>query len=147
EISDAHLDTHVSILKRSGAEIFVFAGSPGNAARVIRIAADLNWHPVFMLNDMAASIATALRPAGLENSVGVISASFLKDVNDPAWKDDPVIKDWASFMDRYYPRGDKDDSAVLYGYAAAETLVQVLKQCGDDLSRENVMRQAAALKQ
>jgi branched-chain amino acid transport system substrate-binding protein len=147
EISDAHLDTHISILKQSGAEIFVVAGSPSNAARVIRTAADLNWHPVFMLNDMAASIATALRPAGLENSVGVISASFLKDVNDPAWKDDPVIKDWASFMDRYYPRGDKDDSAVLYGYAVAETLVQVLKQCGDDLSRENVMRQAATLKQ
>jgi branched-chain amino acid transport system substrate-binding protein len=145
EISDAHLDTHVSILKRSGAEIFVFAGSPSNAARVIRIAADLNWHPAFILNDMAASIATALRPAGLENSVGVVSASFLKDVNDPAWQNDPAIKKWPSFMNRFYPDGDKDDSAALYGYAAAETLAQVLKQCGGDLSRENVMRQAAAL--
>ncbi|SDS77593.1 ABC transporter substrate-binding protein [Bradyrhizobium canariense] len=144
-ISDEHLDTHVSILRRSGADIFVFAGVPTNAARVIRIAADLNWHPVFILNDMAASIATALRPAGVENSVGVISASFLKDVNDPAWKDDPAIKDWPSFIERYYPDGDKDDSAALYGYAAAETLIQVLKQCGDDLSRENVMRQAAGL--
>jgi branched-chain amino acid transport system substrate-binding protein len=145
DISDAYLDTHVSILKRSGAEIFVFAGVPANAARVIQIAADLNWHPVFMVNDMAASIAAALRPAGLENSVGVISATFLKDVNDPAWKDDPATKDWLAFIERYYSSGNKDDSAALFGYAAAETLAQVLKQCGDDLSRENVMRQAAAL--
>jgi branched-chain amino acid transport system substrate-binding protein len=145
DISDQYLDTHVSILKRSGADIFVFAGAPANAAQVIRIAADLNWHPIFILNDMAASIATALRPAGLENSVGVISASFLKDVNDPVWKDDPAIRDWPSFIKRYDPGGDKDDSAALYGYAAAETLVRVLTQCGDDLSRENVMRQAAAL--
>src|SRR5215471_16445525 len=146
DISDEFLDTHVSILKHSGAEIFVFAGVPANAARAIRIAADLNWHPVFMLNDSAASIATALKPAGLENSVGVISTSFLKDMNDPAWKDDPATKDWLSFMGKYFPGGDKDDNATLYGYAAAKTLVQVLKQCGDDLSRENVLRQAAALK-
>jgi branched-chain amino acid transport system substrate-binding protein len=146
EISDAYLDTHVSILKRSGAEIFVFAGVPTNAARVIRMAADLNWHPVFILNDMAASIGSALKPAGLENAQGVVSASFLKDVSDPAWKDDPLVREWILFMDKYYPRGDKDDSAALFGYAAAETLTQVLKQCGDDLSRENVMRQAAALK-
>jgi branched-chain amino acid transport system substrate-binding protein len=146
EISDAYLDTHVAILKRSGAEIFVFAGVPTNAARVIRMAADLNWHPVFILNDMAASIGSALKPAGLENAQGVISASFLKDVSDPAWKDDALTKDWIAFMDKYNPRGDKDDSAALFGYAAAETLTQVLKQCGDDLSRENVMRQAAALK-
>ena len=146
EISDAYLDTHVAILKRSGAEIFVFAGVPTNAARVIRMAADLNWHPVFILNDMAASIGSALKPAGLENAQGVISASFLKDVSDPAWKDDALTKEWLVFMDKYYPRGDKHDSAALFGYAAAETLTQVLKQCGDDLSRENVMRQAAALK-
>lgn len=145
EGSDAHLDTHVSILKQSGANIFVFAGVPANAARVIRIAADLDWHPVFMLNDMAASIATALRPAGLENSLGVISTSFLKDMSDPAWKDDPATKAWQSFVERYFPSGDKDDSAALFGYAAADTLAQVLKQCGDDLSRENVMRQAARL--
>jgi branched-chain amino acid transport system substrate-binding protein len=144
DISDAHLDTHVSILKRSGAEIFVFAGVPANAARAIKIAADINWHPVFILNDIAASIAAALTPAGLENSVGVISAAYLKDANDPAWKDDPGIKDWQVFMDKYY-RGGSADSFALFGYAAAGTLVQVLKQCGDDLSRENVMRQAAAL--
>ena len=146
DISDEYLDTHVAILKRSGADILVFAGVPNNAARVIRAAADLNWHPVFMLNDMAASIAGSLKPAGLQNALGVISTSFLKDLNDPAWKDDPQTKEWIPFMDKYYPRGDKDDSAALFGYAAADTMAQVLKQCGDDLSRDNVMRQAAALK-
>lgn len=146
DVSDVSIDTHVSILKRSGADIFVFAGVPGNAAKVIRLAADLNWHPVFILDDMAASIASALKPAGLENSVGTISTSFLKDANDPAWKDDKAMKDWSSFMDKYYPGGQKDESAAVYGYAAAETLVQVLKQCGNDLSHENIMRQAASLK-
>jgi branched-chain amino acid transport system substrate-binding protein len=149
DIGDEHLDTHVSILKRSGADVLLFAGVPANAARTIRLAADLNWHPVFILNDMAASIATALRPAGLENAVGVVSATFLKDVNDPAWQDDPATRDWLSSMDEFYRSGDgdKDDSAALFGYAAAATLAQVLIQCGDDLSRENVMRQAAALEE
>ncbi|WP_454618290.1 ABC transporter substrate-binding protein [Bradyrhizobium cenepequi] len=146
DIADAHIDGHVSILKRSGADILVFAGVPATASQVIRLAADFRWHPVFLLNDEAAAIGAALGPAGTENSVGAISASFLKDPSDPAWKDDPTIKDWLSFMDKYYPTGDKGSSAALYGYAAAETLAQVLRQCGDDLSRENVMRQAASLK-
>ena len=145
DMSDEFIDGHVSILKRSGAEIFVFAGVSATASRVIRLAAETHWHPVFLLNDAAASIGTALNPAGIENSAGAISATFLKDPSDPAWKDDPAIKNWLSFMDKYYPSGDKGSSAALYGYAAAETLVQVLKQCGDDLSRENVMRQAASL--
>ena len=146
DIADAHIDGHVSILKRSGAEILVFAGVPTTASTVIRLVGESRWHPVFLLNDAAASIGTALIPAGVENAAGVISTAFLKDPNDPAWKDDPAMKDWLSFMDKYYPKGDKASSAAVYGYAAAETLVQVLKQCGDDLSRENVMRQAAALK-
>jgi ABC-type branched-subunit amino acid transport system substrate-binding protein len=147
DVADEHLDTHVSILKQSGAEIFVFAGSPANAAKVIRIAAALNWHPpVFILSHMASSIATALKPAGLENAVGVITAAFLKDANDPAWKDEQAAKDWQAFVDKYSRAGGKDDGAAVFGYAAAETLVQVLKQCGNDLSRENVMKQATALK-
>jgi len=145
DMSDEFIDGHVSILKRSGAEIFVFAGVSATASHVIRLAAETDWHPVFVLNDAAASIGTALNPAGIENSAGAISATFLKDPSDPAWKDDPAIKNWLSFMDKYYPSGDKGSSAALYGYAAAETLVQVLKQCGDDRSRENVMPQAASL--
>src|SRR6476659_6972912 len=146
EAADQHLDTHVSVLKRSGADIFVFAGMPDNAAKVIRIAAGLNWHPVFITNYMASSIATALKPASLENYLGVITAAFLKDANDPAWKDEQATKDWQAFFDKYNRAGGKDDSAAIFGYAAAETLAQVLKQCGNDLSRENVMKQAAALK-
>jgi len=146
DIADAHVDGHVSILKRSGGEILVFAGVPTTASQVIRLVGDSRWHPAFLLNHAAASIGTALSPAGVENAAGVISAAFLKDPNDPAWRDDPAIKEWLSFMDKYYPRGDKASSSAVYGYAAAETMVQVLKQCGDDLSRENVMRQAAALR-
>src|ERR1700751_3353421 len=146
DVADEHLDTHVSILKQSGAEIFVFAGAPANAAKVIRTAAELNWHPVFILSHMSSSIATALKPAGLEKAVGVITAAFLKDANDPAWKDQQATKDWQSFVDKYSRAGGKDDGAAVFGYAAAETLVQVLKQCGNDLSRENVMKQAATLK-
>ena len=146
DAADEHLGTHVSVLKRSGAEIFVFAGAPANLAKVIRSAADLNWHPVFLSNSMSSSIATALKPAGAENALGVITATFLKDANDPAWKDDEAVKDWQTFTEKYNRAGGKDDSAAVFGYAAAETLAQVLKQCGDDLSRDNVMKQAAALR-
>src|SRR5262249_25036062 len=146
DIADEHLDTHVSILKQSGAEIFVFAGAPTNAAKVIRLASELNWHPVFILSHMSSSIATALKPAGLENAVGVITAVFWKEANDLAGKEDRATKDWQAFVDKYNRAGGKDDGAAVFGYEAAETLVQVLKQCGNDLSRENVMKQAAALK-
>jgi hypothetical protein len=108
--------------------------------------ADIDWHPVFLLDNASASIANALRPAGMENSIGVISTAFLKDAGDPAWKDDPAMKDWLAFMDKYYPDGDKADGNTVFGYAAAETLAQVLKQCGEDFSRDNIMRQAASLK-
>jgi ABC-type branched-subunit amino acid transport system substrate-binding protein len=146
EMSDTSIDTQIQLLQSSGAEILVFDGSPAIAALAIRRMADFGWHPVFLLDNASASIANALRPAGLQNSVGVISTSFLKDASDPAWKDDPAMKDWSSFMDKYYPDGDKDDSNTVFGYAAAETLTQMLKQCGNDLSRDNIMRQAASLK-
>ncbi len=146
DVSDNSADSQLEILKDSGAEILVFNGAPAIAARAIRRAAELDWHPVFLLNNASASIASALRPAGLQNAVGVISTAFLKDAGDTMWREDPAIKEWTAFMDKYYPDGDKDDGYALYGYAAAETLVQVLIQCGGDLSRENIMRQAASLK-
>jgi ABC-type branched-subunit amino acid transport system substrate-binding protein len=145
DVADENLATHVSALKRSGAEIFVFAGAPANLTKVIRSAADLNWHPVFILNYMSSSIATVLKPAGPDKALGVVTATFLKDANDPAWKDEQAVKDWQTFIEKYNRAGGTDDSAAVFGYAAAETLVQVLKQCGDDLSRDNVMKQAAAL--
>jgi branched-chain amino acid transport system substrate-binding protein len=146
DVADNSIDRQVEILKDSGAEILVFNGSPAVAARAIRKASELDWHPVILLNNASASIASALRPAGLQNAVGVVSTAFLKDAGDSMWKEDQAIKDWSAFMDKYYPDGDKDDGYALYGYAAAETLVQVLSQCGDDLSRENIMKQAASLK-
>ena len=146
DVSDNSIDRQVEILKDSGAEILVFNGSPAKAARAIRKVADLDWHPVILLNNAAASIASALRPAGLQNAVGVISSAFLKDAGDSMWKRDPAIKEFSAFMDKYYPDGDKDDGYALYGYAAAETMVQVLTQCGSDLSRENIMKQATSLK-
>ena len=146
DASDSSINTQLGILKDSGADILVFNGAPAVAAQAIRRAAELDWHPVFVLDNASASIASALRPAGLENAIGVISTSFLKDFGDTTWKQDPAIKAWSAFMDKYFPDGDKDDGYAIFGYAAAETLVQVLTQCGDDLSRENIMRQAASLK-
>jgi branched-chain amino acid transport system substrate-binding protein len=145
ELSDTSIDTQIDILKSSGAEILVFDGAPAFAARALRRASELDWHPVFLLDNASASIASALRPAGLANASGVISTSFLKDASDPAWKDDPAMKAWSSFMDKYYPDGDKADSNALFGYAAAETLFHVLSECGQDLSRESIMRHAASL--
>lgn len=146
DISDSSIDLQLQVLKDSGAEILVFNGAPAVAARAIRKVAEMDWHPVFVLDNASASIASALRPAGLQNAVGVISTSFLKDADDATWKDDPAIRQWSAFMDKYFPDGDKEDSYAIFGYAAAETLVQVLTQCGSDLSRENIMRQAASLK-
>ena len=140
------LDDQIGVLKSSGAEILVFDLAPAVAAQALRKMAELDWRPVYLLVNASASIASTLRPAGLQNSSGVISTSFLKDASDPAWKDDPAMKAWLSFMDKYYPDGDKDDINAVFGYAAAETLFQVLTQCGDDLSRENVMRQATSLR-
>jgi branched-chain amino acid transport system substrate-binding protein len=144
--ADTSIDTQVEVLKNSGAEVLVLNCAPPISARAIRRAAELDWHPVLLLVNAAASIANALRPAGLQNSVGVVSTSFLKDASDTTWKEDPAVKEWLAFMDKYYPDGDKEDSNAIFGYAAAATLVQVLTQCGDDLSRENIMRQAESLK-
>ena len=146
DLSDKSIDTQIDLLQNSGAEILIFDGAPAVAALALRRMADIDWHPVFLLDNASASIANALRPAGLQNSIGVVSTAFLKDPSDPAWKDDPAMKDWSAFMDKYYPDGDRADSNTVFGYAIAETLSQVLKQCGDDLSRENIMRQAASLK-
>lgn len=145
DAADENLSQHVSILKRSGAEIFVFAGAPKNAAKVLEATDVLNWRPVIMLNQMASSIANALEPAGLEKAVGVITAAFLKDANDPVWEGERAGREWQAFMDRYAKAGGTDKNEAMFGYAAAETLHHVLKQCGDDLSRENLMKTAAAL--
>jgi ABC-type branched-subunit amino acid transport system substrate-binding protein len=146
EVSDPTLDSQIVALKDSGADIFMTWAAPKGAAQAIRKVAELGWKPVYFLGNVSTSVATVLKPAGLENSKGIISTAYIKDPTDPAWKDDQGIKAWLAFMDKYFPEGDKTNNNNVYGYATAQTMVQVLKQCGDDLTRENVMRQAANLK-
>jgi ABC-type branched-subunit amino acid transport system substrate-binding protein len=146
DATDRALGEQLELLRNSGVEILVFDGAPAIAGQVIRRLGESDWHPVLILDNAAASIANALRPGGFENAIGVISTAFLKDGSDPAWKDDGAMKAYLSFMDKYYPDGDREDSYAVFGYAVAETLAQVLKQCGDDFSRENVMKQAQSLK-
>ena len=146
EPADPTVDSQIVTLKASGADIFFNESSPKFAAQAIKKAAELGWKPVHLLASISASVGSVLRPAGLENSKGILSSGYLKDPTDPAWKNDPALKEWNAFMDKYYPEGDKTTTFTVYGYLTAQTLVQVLKQCGDNLTRENVMKQAANLK-
>jgi branched-chain amino acid transport system substrate-binding protein len=144
--SETTVDSQIVTLKTMGADVFFNESSPKFAAQAIRKAAEIGWKPVQFLANISNSVGSVLKPAGLENSKGILSTNYLQDPTDPTWKDDPAIKEWASFMDKYFPEGDKTSTFSVYGYATAQTMVQVLKQCGDDLTRENVMRQAANLK-
>src|SRR6266508_4225138 len=146
EVSDPTIDSQIVALKDSGADIMMTWAAPKGAAQAIRKVAELGWKPVYFLGNVSTSVAAVLKPAGLENSKGIISTAYLKDPTDPLWKDDPGIKTWLAFMDKYFPDGDKTNINNIYGYASAQTMVQVLKQCGDNLTRENVMKQAASLK-
>jgi branched-chain amino acid transport system substrate-binding protein len=144
--TDPTVDSQIVSLKTLGADIFFDEASPKFAAQAIRKAAEIGWKPVLLLASVSNSVGSVLKPAGLDNSKGVLSTNYLKDPTDPAWKDDPAIKQWAAFMDKYLPDGDKTSTFSVYGYATAQTMVQVLKQCGDELTRENVMKQAANLR-
>jgi branched-chain amino acid transport system substrate-binding protein len=144
--SEPTVDSQVVTLKTVGADIFFNETSPKFAAQAIRKAAEIGWKPVQFLASVSNSVGSVLRPAGLENAKGILSTNYLKDPTDPTWKEDPAIKEWTAFMDKYFPEGDRTSTFTVYGYLAAQTMVQVLKQCGDELTRENVMRQAANLK-
>jgi branched-chain amino acid transport system substrate-binding protein len=146
ETSDPTVDSQIVNLKASGADVFFNVTTPKFAAQAIKKAAEIGWKPVHLLNNVSQSIGGVLKPAGIENSIGILSTYYLKDSTDPGIKDDPGYKDWLAFMDKYFPEGDKTSSFTVYGYTVAQTLVQVLKQCGDNLTRENVMKQAASLK-
>jgi len=146
ETSDATVDSQVVSLQQSGADLFYNVAIPKFAAQAIRKAYDIGWHPTQILANVSASIAATLMPAGTEKSVGIISTQYLKEPLDPTWANDKGIEDWHAFMKQYYPEGDLKDAANVYGYTVAATMVQVLKQCGDDLTRENLMKQAANLK-
>jgi branched-chain amino acid transport system substrate-binding protein len=144
--TDPTVDSQIVSLKTLGADVLFNHTAPKFAAQAIKKVAEIGWHPVHILASVSNSVGSVYRPAGLENSKGVLSSNYLKDPTDPAWKDDPAIKEWLAFMDKYFPDGDKSSTFSVYGYLLAQTLVQVLKQCGDELTRENVMKQAANLK-
>jgi branched-chain amino acid transport system substrate-binding protein len=146
ETSDPTVDSQIVNLKASGADVFFNVTTPKFAAQAIKKSAEIGWKPLHLLNNVSQSIGGVLKPAGLENSKGILSTYYLKDANDPAVKNDAGYKDWLAFMDKYFPEGDKSSSFTVYGYTVAQTLAQVLKQCGDNLTRENVMKQAASLK-
>jgi len=125
--------------------LFDVAG-PKFVIQMIRKLVELDWRPVHVLNNVSIAIGSVLKPAGPENSQGILSTNYLKDPADPTWSNDPGLEQWRAFMARYYPEGDKTNVFTVYGYSVAQTLVEVLGQCGDDLTRENVMRQAASLR-
>jgi branched-chain amino acid transport system substrate-binding protein len=146
ETTDPTVDSLVVGMKAAGCDVFVNTGIPKFAAQAIRKAGEIDWHPLHILSSVGNSVAATLKPAGFENAKDIVSDFYLKDPTDPQWKDDQGYKDWVVFMDKYYPEGDKTDLGNITGPSLATTLVQVLTQCGDDLTRENVMRQAASLK-
>jgi branched-chain amino acid transport system substrate-binding protein len=145
ETTDPTLESQIVTLQGSGADVLFDNSTPKFAAQAIRKVYDVGWRPLHFLMWVASSVSAVLEPAGLDKSQGLVSAAYLKDPNDPQWKDDPGMRDWLAFMQKYYPEGNLGDIFNVNGYALAQTLVQVLKQCGDDLSRENIMRQAANL--
>jgi branched-chain amino acid transport system substrate-binding protein len=146
EVTDPTVDSQIVNLKNSGANVFFNIVTTKAATQAIKKAHDIGWKPVHFLSTTATSVGTVLKPAGLEASKGLITALYGKDPTDPQWKNDPGYKEWLAFMKKYYPDGDLEDWFAVYGYSVAQTAVQVLKQCGTDVSRENVMRQAANLK-
>ncbi len=146
EVTDPTVDSQIVSLANSGADVFVNISIPKFAAQAIKKMAAIDWKPVHLLNDVAASINATYKPAGFENAKGIISVDWQKDPNDPEWADDPETNEWRAFMAEYYPDGDLNNRFNAYGWAVCHTMKAVLEQAGDDLSRENIMRQAANLK-
>jgi ABC-type branched-subunit amino acid transport system substrate-binding protein len=146
EVSDPTVDSQILTLQGSGADTFINIATPKFAAQAIRKAFDSGWKPLQIVNNVGASVGSVLTPAGLDKSVGLLTLQNYKDPNDPQWKDDPAMLEWRAFMGRYYTAGDPKDASNLYAYLAGQIMVQILKQCGNDLTRENVMKQASHIK-
>jgi branched-chain amino acid transport system substrate-binding protein len=146
ETSDPTVDSQIVALKASGADVFYDVTTPKFASQAIKKVSEIGWKPVHLLNSISRSIGGVIKPVGFDNAQGILTAGYSKDATDPAWADDPEFKRWSDFMDKYYPDGDRSNSSTVVGYAVTETVVQVLKQCGDELTRENIMKQAANLK-
>jgi ABC-type branched-subunit amino acid transport system substrate-binding protein len=145
ETTSPTVDSQVVQIKGANPDIFVNIATPKFAAQAIKKIAELDWHPVQFLTNVSASIGGVIHPAGYEASQGILSTQYLKDPKDPGWKNDPAMVEWRAFMSKWYPEGDQDDASTVFGYGVAKGLEQVLRQCGDNLTRENVMKQAANL--
>jgi branched-chain amino acid transport system substrate-binding protein len=146
ETSEPTIDNHIVKLKATNADVFINIATPKFAAQAIKKLAEIQWKPMHFLNNVSASVGSVIKPAGFENSQDIISAAYLKDASDKQWDNDPGMKEFYAFMTKEFPEGDKLDGGTVVGFGVAQTLVQVLKQCGDNLTRENVMKQAASLK-
>ena len=145
-VADPTIDSAMVQIKASGADTFYNVTTPKFAAQAIKKNAETGWKPVHLLNSVSNSVGSVIKPAGFDNAKDVLSVSYLKDPSDPVWKNDAAYKEWLAFMEKYYPEGDRTSSFTVYGYTVAQTMVEVLKNCGDNLTRENVMKQAASLK-
>jgi len=146
ETTEPSIDSHIVKLKGTGADVFVDIATPKFAAQAIKKMGELEWKPMHLLTDVSISIGAVMKPAGLDASEGVLSATYIKDASDSQWAADPGMKKFLTFVDKYMPGANISDTNVVYGYAAAQTMVQVLQQAGDTLTRENIMKQAASLK-
>jgi branched-chain amino acid transport system substrate-binding protein len=146
EISEPTVDSHIVKIKSLNPDVVVSFVTPKFAAQTIKKIAELGWKPLQLVTNVSVSVGAVMQPAGFEAAQGVLSADYRKDGNDPQWKDDAGMKKWSAFLDKYMPGADRSDNSLIYGYGAAQTLVKVLQMCGDDLTRANVMKQAASLK-
>jgi branched-chain amino acid transport system substrate-binding protein len=146
EISEPTIDNHIVKLKASGADVLISITTPKFAAQTIKKMAEIDWKALQIVANVSTSVGAVMKPAGFENGQGVLSAHYAKDAGDAQWKDDPGMKKFLAFLDKYYPDADRTNSQVIYGYGAAQTLTKVLEMCGDDLTRANIMKQAANLK-
>jgi branched-chain amino acid transport system substrate-binding protein len=146
ETTEPTVDNHIVKLKSTGADIFINISTPKFAAQAIKKMSEIGWKPVHFLNNVSASVGSVIKPAGYENSQDIISAAYLKDASDPQWNNDPGMKEFYAFLEKDFPEGNKLDGSVVVGYGVSQTLVKVLQACGDNLTRENIMKQAASLK-
>ncbi len=145
ETSDPTVDSQIVSLKASGADVLISGTTPKFAAQAIRKAAEIGWKPLQFVANASSSISAVMKPAGLENSIGVVTAGFLKAPGDPVWENDPALKDYLAFMKKWNPQDSPNDFYALVAYANAAMLLHILQACGDDLTRENVMRQASSI--
>ena len=146
EISEPSIDSHIVKIKAANPDVLLIYTTPKFGAQTIKKTAELGWKPLQIITNVSASVGSVMQPAGFDNAQGVLSAAYAKDGADPQWANDPNMKKWAEFLDKYMPGADKTDGGYVYGYGAAQTLAKVLEMCGDDLTRANVMKQAASMK-